>query len=64
MDILSIILKRIEEAKKFATDSVVSGQNIDDFAKYQRLVGELVGLEKALIIIDNTLTESDVDEDL
>jgi hypothetical protein len=62
-DILSEILKRIQSAKKLTVETVATGQSIDDFAKYQRIVGEIVGLDRALLIIDTILTEND-EEDL
>jgi hypothetical protein len=62
-DILSEILKRIEDAKEITVETVATGQGIEDFAKYQRIVGELAGLERALLIIDTILTEND-EEDL
>jgi hypothetical protein len=62
-DILSEILKRIKEAKNLTVDAVATGQSIDDYAKYQRILGEIAGLEKALMIIDGILTE-DEEQDL
>jgi hypothetical protein len=62
-DILSEILHRIKDAKQLTVETVATGQNIEDYAKYQRIVGELVGLDRALIIIDTILTEND-EEDL
>ena len=62
-DILSEILKRIKDAKHSAVETVSTGQSIEDFAKYQRILGEIVGLDRALLIIDTILTEDD-EEDL
>jgi len=62
-DILSEILHRIKTAKQQTVETVATGQSIDDFAKYQRIVGEIMGLERALLIIDTILTEND-EEDL
>ena len=58
-DILSEILHRIKDAKNLTVDTVATGQSIDDYAKYQRILGEITGLEKALTIIDNILTEDE-----
>ena len=63
-DILSEILKRIKSAKNLTVETVATGQSIDDFAKYQRILGEIAGLEKALTIIDGILTEDEEDNDL
>jgi hypothetical protein len=62
-DILSEILKRIKDARELTVETVSTGQGIEDFAKYQRILGEIVGLDKVLLIIDNILTEGD-EEDL
>jgi len=63
-DILSEILHRIKSAKNLTVETVATGQSIDDFAKYQRILGEIAGLEKALMIIDGILTEDEEDQDL
>ena len=63
-DILSEILKRIKDAKHLTVEAVAAGQSIDDYAKYQRILGEIAGLEKALMIIDGILTEDEEDNDL
>ena len=63
-DILSEILKRIKSAKNLTVETVATGQSITDFAKYQRILGEIAGLEKALMIIDGILTEDEEDRDL
>ena len=63
-DILSEILKRIKDAKNLTVETVATGQSITDFAKYQRILGEIAGLEKALMIIDGILTEDEEDRDL
>ena len=63
-DILSEILKRIKSAKNLTVETVATGQSITDFAKYQRILGEIAGLEKALTIIDGILTEDEEDNDL
>jgi hypothetical protein len=63
-DILSEILKRIKNAKNLTVEAVATGQSIEDFAKYQRILGEIAGLEKALMIIDGILTEDEEDKNL
>ena len=63
-DILSEILKRIKSAKNLTVETVATGQSIDDYAKYQRILGEIAGLDKALMIIDSILTEDEEDNDL
>ena len=63
-DILSEILKRIKDAKSLTVETVATGQSIEDYAKYQHILGQIVGLEKALIIIDSILTEDEEDQDL
>ena len=56
-DILSEILSRVDDAKKRLEASVASGTGVDCFDKYQRLVGKREGLEQALLIINDILTE-------
>ena len=58
-DPLSEILDRIKYAKDLAVETVSTGSNIEDFAKYQRVLGEITGLQKALNLIDDVMTESD-----
>jgi hypothetical protein len=60
-DILSEILKRIKEAKKETTEAIASGVNIHSFDGYQRLVGKRDGIQDALDIIDQILSEDDED---
>jgi hypothetical protein len=61
-DILGEILKRIKNAKEATIETVSTGHNIEDYSKYQRILGEIAGLQTALEIIDEVLTEDDEQE--
>ena len=61
-DPISEILNRIKNAKELTVETVSTGMNIEDYAKYQRFLGEITGLQQALNIIDDVLTESDKDD--
>ena len=61
VDIVSEILKRIEESEKGLTQAIASGVNIHTFDAFQRMVGKREGLCEALALINDILAE---DEDL
>jgi hypothetical protein len=58
-DIVSEIIRRVTEEKKLLDATVASGTNIHNFEQYQRMVGKGEGLSKALMVIDDILTEND-----
>ncbi len=58
-DIVSEIIRRVTEEKKLLDATVASGTNIHTFEQYQRMVGKGEGLSKALLVIDDILTEND-----
>jgi|688.fasta_scaffold1615597_2 hypothetical protein len=58
-DVVSEILRRVNDAKKILEATVASGTGVDTFDKYQRLVGKTQGLDQALMIINDILTEND-----
>ena len=60
-DIVSEMIKRLKNADKDLTLAISSGVNVHDFASYQRLVGQKVGIQDALDIINQILSEDEED---
>jgi hypothetical protein len=60
-DIISEIIERLKNADKELTQVITSGVNIHDFAGYQRFVGQKQGIQDALDIVNQILSEDDED---
>lgn len=60
-DIVSEMIKRLKNADKDLTLAISSGVNVHDFASYQRLVGQKAGIQDALDIINEILSEDEED---
>ena len=60
-DIISEMIKRLKNADKDLTLAISSGVNVHDFASYQRLVGQKAGIQDALDIINQILSEDEED---
>jgi hypothetical protein len=60
-DIVSELIGRLKDADKDLTLAVSSGVNVHDFASYQRLVGQKAGIQDALDIINQILSEDEED---
>jgi hypothetical protein len=58
-DFLSEIITRVRAEKKSLADTVTAGSNVNTFEDYKWLIGRIDGLQQALDIIDNILTEDD-----
>ena len=58
-DIISNIISRLKEADKNIAEALASGSNIHNFDSYQRMLGTREGVQQALAIIDNLLSEDD-----
>ena len=58
-DIISNIISRLKEADKDIAEALASGSNIHNFDSYQRMLGTREGVQQALAIIDNLLSEDD-----
>lgn len=61
-DFLSEIIGRVRAEKRAIADTVTAGVNVNSFEDYQRLVGRSDGLQAALDIIDQILTEDEEDD--
>ena len=58
-DIISEIIGRVSAEKQIQADTVTAGINVNSFDDYKQYVGKLEGLQTALDIIDQILTEDD-----
>ena len=58
-DIISNIISRLKEADKDIAEALASGSNIHNFDSYQRMLGTREGMQQALAIIDDLLSEDD-----
>ena len=57
MDILSSIISRVRDEKQKVADAVTAGAVVNSFDDYRQYVGAIQGLQLALDIIDEVLTE-------
>jgi len=62
-DIVSEIIGRVRAEIKIQAETVTAGTNVNSFDDYRQYVGRIEGLQSALDIIDEILTEDD-EEDL
>lgn len=60
-DLISETIGRLKDADKNLTEAIASGANIHSFDIYQKFVGKREGLQEALSIINELLTEDDSD---
>jgi hypothetical protein len=58
-DLISSIIERLKSADKTVSEALASGSNIHNFDSYQRILGTREGLQQALSIIEDLLTEDD-----
>ena len=58
-DIVSEIISRLKAEVKIQAETVTAGTNINSFDDYKQYVGKLEGLQAALDIVDEILTEND-----
>jgi hypothetical protein len=58
-DIVSEIIRRVTEEKNLLDAAIASGTGIHNYEQYRSMVGKGEGLSKALLIIDDILTEND-----
>lgn len=61
-DFLSEIIGRIKAEVKDQAEAVTAGSNINTFDDYKQHIGCIQGLQLALDIIDEILTEDDEDQ--
>lgn len=58
-DILSEIISRLKAEVKIQAETVTAGMNINSFDDYKQHIGVIQGLQTALDIIDEVLTDDD-----
>jgi len=58
-DILSEIISRVRAEIKNQAETVTAGTNVVSFEDYKQHIGQIRGLQTALDIIDEVLTEDD-----
>ena len=58
-DIISEIIGRVRAEKQIQADTVTAGVNINSFDDFKQYVGKIEGLQIALDIINEILTEDD-----
>ena len=62
MDILSSIISRVRAEKQKVAEAVTAGTVVSSFEDYKQYVGAIQGLQTALDIIDEVLTEDDEEQ--
>jgi hypothetical protein len=60
-DIVSELIGRLKDADKDLTLAISSGVNVHDYASYMRLVGQKAGIQDALDIVNQILSEDEED---
>jgi hypothetical protein len=58
-DIISEIIGRVSAEIKVQAETVTAGTNINTFDDYRQYVGKIEGLQTALDIVNEILTEND-----
>jgi hypothetical protein len=58
-DIISEIIGRVSAEIKAQAETVTAGTNINTFDDYKQYVGKIEGLQTALDIVNEILTEDD-----
>jgi hypothetical protein len=56
-DIVSEIISRVRAELKIQADTVTAGMNVNSFDDYKQYIGKIEGLQAALDIVDEILTE-------
>ena len=63
-DFISEIIGRVKTEIQIQAETVTAGTNVNSFDDYKQYVGKIEGLQIALEIIDQILTENQENEDL
>ena len=56
-DIVSEIISRVRAELTIQADTVTAGVNVNSFDDYKQYIGKIEGLQAALDIVDEILTE-------
>ena len=62
MDILNSIISLVRDEKQKVADAVTAGTVVNSFDDYRQYVGAIQGLQTALDIINEVLTEDDEEQ--
>jgi hypothetical protein len=62
MQFITVFIGRINEKKQEIAEAMVNG-NCVNFESYQRLVGQSIGLQEALNVLNDLLEEDNKDVD-
>lgn len=60
-DFISEVIHRVNGEKKNLVEAVTAGTNVHTFDDYQKLIGQIEGLDLTLTIVNEILTEDDED---
>lgn len=63
-DFISEIIGRVKTEIQIQAETVTAGTNVNSFDDYKQYVGKIEGLQTALDIIDEILTEDEEEKDL
>lgn len=58
-DIISEVIGRVKAEIKIQADTVTAGMNVNSYEDYKQCIGKIEGLQIALNIVDEILTEDD-----
>ena len=58
-DFISEIIGRVKTEIQIQAETVTAGTNVNSFDDYKQYIGKIEGLQTALDIIDQILTEDD-----
>ena len=58
-DIISEVIGRVKAEIKIQADTVTAGMNVNSYEDYKQYIGKIEGLQIALNIVDEILTEDD-----
>ena len=61
-DFLSEIIGRVKTELEYQAEAVTAGTNVNSFEDYKHAIGKIEGLQLALGIIDEILTEDEEDK--
>jgi hypothetical protein len=60
-DFISEVIHRVNGEKKNLVEAVTAGTNVHTFDDYQKLIGQIEGLDLTLTIVNEILTEDEED---
>lgn len=61
VDFIAEIIGRVKLERKNLAEAVTAGTNVHTFDDYQKLIGQIEGLDLTLTIVNEILTEDEED---